>query len=200
MLQVTQICKSASFSFRNSFNNKSELLWSDTDFVKVKGKPHRKSNLFLCKKNIRNTALCTHHLIFFGGVSSSIPKLEHGGEVASVAAAASRKKKRLVGLWKVASECRGSLLRATIRLLVDGGCNAEAAVKHTGTTSQKPIGGYCRKTIPNFFSHLEIFCCWHLLKSAELLSLWNFDYSEFCSFEHIRIQTQYICQWKEIGP
>ena len=91
--------------------------------------------------------------------------------MASVAAAASRKKKRLVGLWKVASECRGSLLRATIRLLVDGGCNAEAAVKHTGTTSQKPIGGHCRQgrnpggnlgstsamvgKIPNF-AHLSI--------------------------------------------
>ena len=100
------------------------------------------SQLYSCAKNIRHTALCTHHLIFFGGVSSSIPKLEHGGEVASVAAAASRKKKRLVGLWKVASECRGSLLRSTIRLLVDGGCNAEAAVKHTGTISGKLIRRY----------------------------------------------------------
>ena len=100
------------------------------------GKPHRMSTLFLCKKY---SSHCTVHSSshIFRGVSSSIPKLEHGGEVASVAAAASRKKKRLVGLWKVASECRGSLLRSTIRLLVDGGCNAEAAVKHTGTTSRK---------------------------------------------------------------
>ena len=112
-------------------------------FCKGKRKAAWEVNImYSCAKNIRHTALCTHHLIFFGGVSSSIPKLEHGGEVASVAAAASRKKKRLVGLWKVASECRGSLLRSTIRLLVDGGCNAEAAVKHTGTTSGKLTWGY----------------------------------------------------------
>jgi hypothetical protein len=31
------------------------------------------------------------------------------------------------------------LLRSTIRLLVDGGCDAEAAVKHTWTTSGETI-------------------------------------------------------------
>ena len=41
---------------------------------------------------------CVLIISYFLGVSASIPKLEHGGEVAS------RKKKRLVGLWKVASE------------------------------------------------------------------------------------------------
>ena len=103
-------------------------------FVK---KGHTESR-FLCRNYSPH---CTVHSSshIFRGVSSSIPKLEHGGEVASVAAAASRKKKRLVGLWKVASECRGSLLRSTIRLLVDGGCNAEAAVKHTWTTSGETI-------------------------------------------------------------
>ena len=128
---------SASFLIRNSFNNKSELLWSEFWYRLCKGKRKaaQEVNFILVQKLF--ATLCTHHLIFFGGVSASIPKLEHGGEVASVAAAASRKKKRLVGLWKVASECCGSLLRSTIRLLVDGGCDAEAAVKHTGTTSGK---------------------------------------------------------------
>ena len=104
-----------------------------------KERPHRKS-IFVQK--LFTTLHCALIISYFsgeGGVSASIPKLEDGGEVASVAAAASRKKKRLVGLWKVASECRGLLLRSTIRLLVDGGCDAEAAVKHTWTTSGETI-------------------------------------------------------------
>ena len=155
-------------------------------FCKGKRKAAQEVNFILEQKIF--ATLCTHHLIFFGGVSASIPKLEHGGEVASVAA--SRKKKRLVGLWKVASECRGSLLRSTIRLLVDGGCDAEAAVKQTGTTSVKlskkrnSVFANANDQFHNFswFASLEIFCFALLTFCWNQLNYWAFESSKLFRF------------------
>ena len=80
-------------------------------------------------------APCTHHLIFFGEVSASIPKLEHGAQRSGLARGPEEEKKRLVGLWKKNSSIRVAprccTVRSSIRLLVVGwrlvwGCDAEA--------------------------------------------------------------------------
>ena len=107
---------------------------------------------------------CVLIISYFLGVSASIPKLEHGGEVAS------RKKKRLVGLWKVASEhcavrdhpasCRSRRLETAFAAY----CDAEDAKYGVCATHRAVHCGHFCQFLAN-----------RILIIAILIKTWNFS-------------------------